>query len=148
MWTKGCVNDQGWDLKVICTLSVYNFLVLWYWNEYGGGWAEGTVTLGQGDRSGQVCVCECTSVCQHIVPGQQETSQRISVTFSLSIPSVQPFLCPPVPIHITHQWVGCPSITSISYFRITNKNRCGIIHELHWDSVLTLVRNNIHVVYS
>lgn len=37
---------------------------------------KGSVTLGQGDRSGQVCVCERTLVCQRFVPGQQVASQR------------------------------------------------------------------------
>lgn len=139
----------GWDRKVNCISSVYNLLVHWFWNEYGGGWAEGTVTLGQGDRSRQVCVCECTSVCQHIVPGQQGASQRISVTFSLSIPSVSiRFSVPP------SSYSDQSSVSSLSqhnkpclfWSKHTNKHRCGcFIHELHWDSVLTLVRNNINV---
>lgn len=79
------------------TLSVCDFLVSWLWNEYGRVRAEGSVTLGQGDRSGQVCVCERTPVCQRFVPGQQVASQRTSVTFSLSLPL--PFsLCPSLPL--------------------------------------------------
>lgn len=138
----------GWDWKVRCILSVYNILVYWFWNEYGEGWAEGIVTLGQGDRSGQVFVCECTSVCQHIVPGQQGASQGISVTFSLSIPSVSiHFPVPPVPSPISHQWAACSSKRRYAYFVAsapTNTEVGGFIHELRWDSVQTLVRNNIN----
>lgn len=79
------------------TLSVCDFMVSWLWNEYGGVRAEGSVTLGQGDRSGQVCVCECTPVCQRFVPGQQVASQRTSVTFSLSLPLPSSH-CPSLPL--------------------------------------------------
>lgn len=85
-----------WNYIHTPTHTVSNFLEFWLGNEYGGVRAEGSVTLGQGDTSGQVCVCERTLVCQRFVPGQQVASQRTSVTFYLFLPL--PFsLCPSPP---------------------------------------------------
>lgn len=120
------------------TLSVCNFLESWLGNEYGGVRAEGSVTLGQGDRSGQVCVCERTPVCQRFVPGQQVASQRTSVTFSLSLP-LPSSLCPSLPLspspNSSHPLVSTLSLHNKSWSHWkeerTQKHRCGwFIHEL------------------
>lgn len=139
----------GWDWKVRCILAVCNLLVHWFWNEYGEGWAEGTVTLGQGDRSGQVCVCVSVHLCVSTLcqdsRGLVRGYQWPSLYPSPLCPSIS--LSPPVPTPISHQWAVCPSIRSHAYFVAsapTNTDVGGFIHELRWDSVQTLVRNNIN----
>lgn len=121
------------------------FLVSWLWYEYGGVRAEGSVTLGQGDRSGQVCVCERTPACQRFVPGQQVASQRTSVTFSLSLP-LPSSLCPSLPLspspNSSHPVASGLSLHNKSQTHWEDehihKHRCGwFIHEVVWDAVLT-----------
>lgn len=114
---------------------------LWY--EYGEARAEGSVTLGQGDRSGQVWLCEYTLVCQRFVPGQQVASQRTSVTFSLSLPQLS-FLCPSLPVslspHSSHLLASTLSLHNKSRAHSEDEyiHRCGwFIHELVLDAVFT-----------
>lgn len=151
-WARVCVCIVHWDwiwrsdgIIYTPTHTVCEFLVSWLWYEYGGVGAEGSVTLGQGDRSGQVCVCECTAVCQRFVPGQQVASQRTSVTFSLYLPQPCSF-CPSFPLspspNSSHLVVSTLSLYNKSWAHWEDehicRHRCGwFIHELVWDAVLT-----------
>lgn len=89
---------------------------------------------GQGDRSGQVCVCERTPVCQRFVPGQQVASGRTSVTFFLSLLSLS--VSPKVPKFISPDARSLRKQTNLRHVEKTNththtNHRCGwFIHEV------------------
>lgn len=118
---------------------------------------KSSVTLGQGDRSGQVCVCVCarTLLCQRFVPGQQVASQRTSMTFSLSLPHLLlPLSMSPVPntrfISLGSEDRLCT--TSYRHSQMMNTHipmrRCGwFIHGPARCCFDTVLLNNVNVLH-
>lgn len=117
-----------WNHTYINTHTACNFVVLWLRNEYGAGNTGGSVTLGQGDRSGQVWVC-VSILCQD--------SRWLVKEYQWPSPYPSP------PTYCL--WLVPKSLVQTpaselphSHWKKEHKYRCGwFIHELGWESVFS-----------
>lgn len=87
VWVFDMCSDWMWrsDGLKHTAHTVWEFWVSWLGFEYGGVGPEGSVTLGQGDRSGQVCVHPCVSALCQDSRWQVKGHQWPSPYFSLGV---------------------------------------------------------------